>query len=141
MTLVIKPVPVEYLHQTWPLVAGYIASSIDKGTPNSTSDYSLDSVLCLLTSGQWILLVAVDEEDKIQGAMTVAFINYPLNRVAFVTATGGKDVVSKDTFAQLQAIAKHYGATKIQAMARPAMAKLLQTCEMVPCNTMMEFKL
>jgi hypothetical protein len=141
MNLTIRPVDTLYISQTWPMVKDYIAESIDKGLVNGSADYTLDHIQAFLTSGQWMLIVAVDEENKIHGAMTLSFINYPLNRVAFVTTTGGKLIINQDTFNQLQSIAKYHGATKIQAMARPAMVKLLQKCDMVPCNTMMEYKL
>ena len=141
MTLAIQTVDSKYVHQTWPLVSGFIEESVNKGLSGGSPDYSADHILGYLAGGQWILLVAVDESKNIVGAMTVSFINYPSNRVAFVTATGGKFIINKDTFAQLQTIAKYHGATKIQAMARPAMVKLLQSCDMVPCNTLMEFKL
>lgn len=139
--MIINQVPLEYINQTWPLVESHLQESLDKGLAGGTPDYNLHHVLSYLISGQWILLVAVDEANHIHGAMTVSFINYPLNRVAFITLTGGKLIINKDTFKQLQAIAKYHGATKIQAMARPAMAKLLQKCDMVPCNTMMEYKI
>lgn len=135
--MIIQPVNIEHIHQTWPLVEKYLQESLDKGLAGGTLDYNLDHVLGYLVSGQWILLVAV-ENSQIHGAMTISFINYPLNRVAFVTATGGKTIVNKEMFEQLKHIAKHYGATKIQAMARPAMAKLLQSCGMQPCNTLVE---
>lgn len=134
----IQPVHVEHIHQTWPLVEGYISESLNKGLAGGSSDYTVEQVLVYITSGQWILLVAVDETNAIHGAMTVSFINYPLNRVAFVTTTGGKMIVNQDMFDQLKRIAKYYGATKIQAMARPAMVRLLQTCGMKPGNTLME---
>lgn len=136
----IQTVDTKYIHQTWPLVEKYIAESIDKGLDGGSSDYSVDNVLGYVSSGQWVLVVAVEDSNVI-GAMTMSFINYPLNRVAFVTATGGKFIINKDTFEQLKTIAKYHGATKIQAMARPAMVKLLKSCDMVPCNTMMEYKL
>lgn len=138
--MIISSVSVEHIHQTWPLVESYLQESLDKGLVGGTLDYNIHHVLSYLVSGQWALLVAV-EDNQIRGAMTVSFINYPLNRVAFITLTGGKLIINKDTFKQLQAIAKYHGATKIQAMARPAMAKLLQKCDMVPCNTMMEYKI
>ena len=141
MNLTISPVDIKYIHQTWPLVEGYIADSLDKGLPNGSLDYKIDHVLGYLTSGQWMLIVAVDESNQIQGAMTLSFVNYPLHRIAFITTTGGKLIINPDTFKQLQVIAKYHGATKIQAMARPAMVKLLQKCDMVPCNTLMEFSL
>lgn len=134
----IRPVSIEHVHQTWPLVESYIKESIEKGLNGATSDYNSDQVLVYLSSGQWLLIVATDENNKIHGAMTISFINYPANRVAFVTATGGKMIINKETFDQLKRIAKHHGATKIQAMARPSMVKLLQTCGMQPCNTLVE---
>lgn len=141
MNLTIRPVDVTYVHQTWPLVEKYIDESLKKGWDGGSPDYTTDQILGLLSSGQWMLIVAVDNDNQIHGAMTMSFINYPLNRVAFVTSTGGKMIVGKETFEQLQGIAKYHGATKIQAMARPAMVKLLKTCGMEPCNTLMEYKL
>lgn len=137
--MIIRLVDAKYIHQTWPLVEKYIVESIDKGLSGESKDYTADQVLVYLASGQWILLVAVDEKNEIHGAMTISFINYPLNRVAFVTTTGGKMIVNQDMFEQLKHIAKYHGATKIQAMARPAMVRLLQTCGMKPGNTLMEF--
>ena len=136
----IQTVDIKYIHQTWPLVEKFIAESIDKGLDGGSADYTVDHVLGYIASGQWVLIVAVEDSNVI-GAMTMSFINYPLNRVAFVTTTGGKFIISKDTFQQLKHIAKYHGATKIQAMARPAMVKLLKSCGMVTSNTMMEFKL
>lgn len=141
MSLTIQTVGNEYIHQTWPLVKDYIAESLKKGMSNGTPDYALDHIQAFVAAGQWTLLVAVDDTNAICGAMTLSFVNYPLHRIAFVTTTGGKLIINKDTFNQLKNIAKYHGATKIQAMARPAMVKLLQKCDMVPCNTMMEFKL
>ena len=141
MSLTIRPVDVTYVHQTWHLVEKYIDESLQKGLDNGTPDYTKDQILGLLSSGQWMLIVAVDPDNNIHGAMTMSFINYPLNRVAFVTTTGGKMIINQESFEQLQGIAKYHGATKIQAMARPAMVKLLKTCGMEPCNTLMEFKL
>lgn len=141
MTINIRPVDVAYINQTWPLVESYIRESTEKGEDKTAQCYNADHIRMYVTSGQWVLLVATDENNAIQGAMTLSFINYPMHRVAFVTSTGGKGVLNKDTFNQLKTIAKQYGATKIQAMARPSMARLLQTCEFEPRNTLMEFTL
>lgn len=141
MKLTIRPVDIQYISQIWPYVSGYIEDSINKGLVGVSSDYTADQVLVYLTAGQWLLILAVDEENKIHGAMTVSFINYPLNRVAFVTATGGKFIINKETLKQLEAIAKHHGATKIQAMARPAMERMLESCGFEAGNKLMEHKL
>lgn len=134
----IRTVDTQYISQIWHLVKDYIVDSIGKGLAHGTPDYTADQVLVYLTSGQWLLLVAVDDDNTIRGAMTISFINYPLNRVAFITTTGGKMIVNEETFSKLKLLAKHYGATKIQAMARPSMAKLLTKCGMSAGNTLME---
>jgi hypothetical protein len=87
-------------------------------------DYTLDQIRMFLNVGQWMLLVAVDEEGKIHGAATSSFINYPNDRVAFITFIGGKLISSKETFKQMSDILKANGATKIQGMARPSIARL-----------------
>lgn len=135
----IQTVPQNNVQQVWPLVERFIQKSQDVGSGDGC--YTADHILVYLTTGQWILIVAVDESNEICGAMTMSFINYPIHRVAFVTATGGNGIVDKSTFEQLIQIAKHYGATKIQAMARPAMVRLLQSCNMKPGNTLMEYEL
>ena len=141
MTITIKTVDAAYVHQTWPMVKDCISESLSKGVPDCSPDYKIENVLAYLASGQWMLLVALDDEQKIHGAMTLSFINYPMHRIAFVTTAGGKLIINQDTFNQLQVIAKYHGATKIQAMARPAMVRLLQTCDMKPGNTLMEYEL
>ena len=42
-----------------------------------------------IIQGQQVLLLII-EEDKICGAVTVEWINYPNDRIAFITAIGGK---------------------------------------------------
>jgi len=135
----IQTVPTNNVQQVWPIVERFVRNSQELG--NSDGCYTSDHVLVYLTTGQWILIVAVDDDNQIQGAMTMSFINYPLHRVAFVTTTGGKGIIDKATFGQLKEIAKYHGATKIQAMARPSMARLLQTCEFKAGNTLMEHTL
>lgn len=138
MTITVRTVDLQYVNQTWPLVEKYIQESCDKGEDKASSCYSAEHVRVYLSTGQWILIVATDDSNTIKGAMTMSFLNYPMHRVAFVTTTGGKGILNKDTFNQLRTIAKHYGATKIQAMARPSMVRLLQACEFEPRNTLME---
>jgi len=121
MSLIIRPVQPQYVHQTWPLVEKFIADAAQYGG----DDYTVEQIKVFLANGEWLLVVAVDEQGAIHGAMTASFINYPNDRVAFVTATGGKMIINADSLEQLKAILKQMGATKIQAAARPAMVKLL----------------
>ena len=121
MTVTVRPVDVNYIAQTWPLVEGYIAEA----HKHSGGDYTLDQIRMFLATGAWLLLVATDEENKLYGAMTVSFINYPNDRVAFVTSTGGKTICNAETLGQLKMLLQGLGATKIQAAGRPAVVRML----------------
>jgi len=120
MTLSVCTVQLQNVHQVWPLVEKYIIDALQYGG----DDYTLDQVKVFLANGQWILLVAADEQNVIHGAATVNFINYPNDRVAFITFIGGKLISNKDTFAQLKTVLNGFGATKIQGAAREAIARL-----------------
>jgi hypothetical protein len=117
----IRTVGQQYINQTWHLVKGYIAESQKHGG----GDYNTEHVKVYLTTGQWILIVAVDENNVIHGAMTITFNNYPNHRVAFITATGGRGIITRDTLKQLKEILKDLGATRIRSAVRPSMERLL----------------
>jgi hypothetical protein len=85
-----------------------------------------------------MLLVAVDEDNTVHGAATVSFINYPLSRVAFITAIGGKLISNDETFEQLKALLKQRGATKIQGFGREAIVRLWKRYNFEPRNTLVE---
>jgi hypothetical protein len=120
MNLSIQPVGTAYFHQTWPLVESFLAEALKWGE----DDYTAEQAKGYLARGDWLLVVAVDEENTIHGAAAVNFFNMPNDRVAFVIAIGGKLISNKDTYAQFSALLKSYGATKIQGAAREAIARL-----------------
>lgn len=140
MSLTVRPVDANHIQQVWPMVEGFIQDSMDKGGdfPDWYAGYNTSHVQLFLTSGQWMLLVAVDEESKIHGAMTISFISYPLHRVAFVTSTGGKFIANPELLEQLKALVKLHGATKIQAYCRESMVRLLARANFEPRNTLVE---
>jgi hypothetical protein len=140
MTISIRPVDVNYTQQTWPLVKSYLEDALTKGNdfPDWAACYNIDHVQQYVTAGQWLLLVAIDEQAQIQGACTVSFINYPLHRVAFVTCIGGKLISSQETFAQLKQILKSHGATKIQGSGRDSIVRLWKRYNFEPRNTLVE---
>lgn len=117
----IQHVPVQYAAQTWGLVRDFLAES----QQYAQGDYTLDQIQMYVCTGQWLLLVATDDEQKIHGAMTVEFLNKPTKRVAFVTGTGGKFIINDGTFKQLEDICRMNGATAIECAARDSVAKLL----------------
>jgi hypothetical protein len=113
----------------------------DTPIPDWANNYELSHVQGFLTSGAWSLLVAVDDQNNIHGAATVSFANYPKNRVAFITLIGGKLISGQDTFKQLSDILRLAGATKIQGMARPAIARLWKQFGFEQRTTLVEVKL
>lgn len=120
MTLIIHPVLLQHVHQTWPLVEGYLAEALKWGE----DDYTAEQAKTYLARGDWLLVVAVDEKKAIKGAAAVNFFNMPNDRVAFVIAIGGKLISNQDTYKQFSELLKSYGATKIQGAAREAIARL-----------------
>jgi hypothetical protein len=120
MSLLIRHVPVQYVHQAWPLVEKYLADALQYGG----DDYTLEQVKVYVATGQWILVVAADEQGAVKGAATITFSNYPNDRVAFVTFIGGRLISNQDTFNQFKDLLKANGATKIQGAAREAIARL-----------------
>jgi hypothetical protein len=143
MTLHIRPVGVNYVAQTWQYVEQFLQEALEKGepTPEWSENYNLSHVQGFVSSGQWALIVAVDENNVIQGAATVSFVNYPKNRVAFITLIGGKLISNQDTYSQFSVILKDAGATKIQGMARPAIARLWKRYGFEERTTLVEVKL
>jgi hypothetical protein len=115
----VQHVPLEWVPAVWPKVQTHIASALE----HSKGDYTVEHVQAYLTSGRWTLLVAADGE-TIHGAAAVEFFNRPNDRVAFITAIGGKLVSNEDTFAQLKALMLAMGATTIEGAAREAIARL-----------------
>jgi hypothetical protein len=115
----VQHVPLEWVNQVWPQVAGFIESALDY----SNGDYTVDQVRTLVTTGQWTLAI-VTNEGRIEGALTISFFNRPNDRVAFVTAIGGKLISTPDTFNDLKAIAASFGATTIEGAARKSIARL-----------------
>ena len=107
------------VYQVWNEVEDYLKASIE----TNTGDCTLEQLKGLLVSNAQTLLVAMNN-DKIVGAMTVEFINYPNERVMFITALGGKGIVNNTTFSQVEKWAKMQGATKSAAWAQEAQARL-----------------
>jgi hypothetical protein len=130
-------IPTEYCAQNWHLVEPYIVEAHKWGF----GDYSVEQIKMYVTLGQWVLLVAVDENKMIHGAATISFINYPNDRIAFVTAIGGKLISSKETFEQLSNLVKNLGATKIQGSARPSVARLWKRFGFKERNVTVEVKI
>ena len=108
------------VYHVWNDISSYLEASINV----SGGDFTLELLKLLLVRGEQTLLVSVNDNKKINGAMTVEFINSPNARTMFITALGGHGIVNEETFSQVETWAKMQGATKASAWAQEAQARL-----------------
>ena len=132
----IKNVPLEWVNRVWQDVEEYLAAALQ----HSKGDYTVDQAKALIASGEWSLLVAVEGEE-ILGAATVSFYNRPNDRVALVTAIGGKAITNTESFKQLKMFAESNGATVIECAARKSMVRLLRHFNFEPKYQIVEARL
>jgi hypothetical protein len=132
----IQLVPLSLIHQTWPMVEKFI----EDGLAWSEDDYTLDQVRAYVAKGEWMLVIAM-EDRQIKGAMTVNLYNAPNHRVAFITSTGGRFIINKDTFEQLSSLLRGFGATKVQGVGRDSVVRLLERVGLKKRYTLFEAKL
>ena len=111
-------VPTEHIQQTWDKVE----IMLDRAMAHSGGEYDLDQLKVLLTQGRQVLCVGAEKDLIIKCAMTIEWINYPNDRVAFITAIGGK--TDKQGFGEFEQWVKANGGTKIQGAAFEAVARL-----------------
>lgn len=110
----------DYVYQVWDDVKDFLDASIKTGTGTCT----LDQLKLLLAKNYQTLIVGLDKNNKIVGAMTVEFVNYPNARTMFITALGGFGVVTSDIWKQVEDWAKLQGVTKVSAWCEEAQARL-----------------
>jgi hypothetical protein len=120
----IQHVDTKYIHQVWPIVSGYLEAAVKREGANPV--YTLDQVKMCVTNGQWMLLVALDENNEVKGSATVEFINRPSNRVAFVSYAGGRLISNMDSAENLKALLKSFGATSIECAVSGSTERLWQ---------------
>ena len=140
MKLTVRFVEIEYVHAVWPRVKDYIVKALKLGQPYSEAyhPYNEEHVLQFLASGQWLLLVGVSEDNKIHGAGTLSFHNYPLFRAAVLTTLGGEFLANPKVLEQTKQIAKARGATVLQAYCRDSMVRLAKRSGFEPHNRLVE---
>ena len=119
MSTTIQYVHKDYVQQTWPQVKGFFDSAVEF----SAGEYTTDQIRAFVSQGVWLLFVAI-RDNAIVGAGSVEMINMPNSRVAFITALGGRNMVSRTTFKQFCNWVKQFGATKVRAATRDELLRL-----------------
>lgn len=109
----------QHIHTVWPIVE----PMLDKALQYSGNEYNVHQLKVFIVQGIHHLLVVVDK-NGIKGAITVEFMNYPNERVAFVTAIGGKMISTKEGWSQFENWLKLNGATLVRGIARESVARL-----------------
>lgn len=115
----VNKIPLNRVHQTWPLVEKYFAAV----EPHNKGEYTLDQIKMKLGVGDWWLITFV-RGGEIIGALSMLYQNRANARVAFITALGGEGVTTDDNWKQLTTIFKQYGATTVEAGMRPSTYRL-----------------
>jgi hypothetical protein len=134
--LKVQTVGIEYITQIWSNVAPFIGRAVQY-----TNDYNLDQIKVFLTTGAWLLLVAVDDLQQIHGVATIAFHNGANDRTAIITALGGKQVVNQNIFDQVRKIVRGMGATRVQVYTRDSAIRLYEKVGLKKKATLMEIKI
>ena len=112
-------IPPEQMAQRWSTIEPFLGDALTK----AVADENIDQAKVYLSSGQWLLLGGFEGENLL-GAVAVQFSNRANDRVAFVTAIGGKNIINADSIEEFRNILKSQGATKIQGLARESVARL-----------------
>lgn len=115
----IEQVHPNFIQQLWPK----IGRMLERALEFSGGEYSAEHLRMMLVRGEQMLLVAV-EDGAVIGAATVDFANFPNDRIAFITAIGGRLIARPDLFEELKSVLRSQGCTKIKGEAREAVARL-----------------
>lgn len=130
-------VPADNVYGVWDTVAPFIEASLNVGSGHTT----LDQIKLLLTRDMQTLFVFVDE-GEIVGAMVTEFMNYPNERVLFITEIGGREIITESLCEQLETWARQNGATSIGAWADAPRARLYKMkCGFTTARHVVEKKL
>lgn len=121
MSIQVQPVSTQHIHGLWSAVEPFIKSAEEK---SGDAEYTAEQVKVYLITGQWQLLVVVTDTQEICGAIVVNYVNYPSDRVAFITAIGGKSIATEEGYNSMCSVLRSFGATKIQGIARESVARL-----------------
>jgi hypothetical protein len=115
----LRPVPPAYIPQLWAKVGNMLSKALETGA----GEYNADQLKVMLVNGQQVLLV-VESGEEIKGAFCIAFEMYPNDRIAFVTAVGGRAMCDQEAWKQFEHWARLQGCTKIRGAAYESVARL-----------------
>lgn len=130
-------VPTNHVHQFWHLAELFLQKAIDQ----SNGEFSIKQLRQFVAQGQADLLMIMDTNNKPYCAFTVQWINYPNDRVAYITYLGGR--TDKRSWQQFVTWVKNNGGTIIQGSTnKPSIVRLWRMMfGMKPKYTLMETRI
>lgn len=114
----IQVVPQHLVYDVWGKVDKYIA----KGLQRSGGEYTADQLKVYLTQGINTLILILNDEDEIKGALTIQWTNYPNDRIAFITSIGG--ATYEEAWNMFVNWLRSQGCTAIRGAAFESVARL-----------------
>ena len=106
----IKYIHKDCVNQTWKDVEKFLFNALI----HSSGEYDLNQLKVMLVCGTQHLLIA-KEDGNIVGACTVAFENYPNDRIAVVTTFGGRGITKEEPWEHFENWCRENGCTKVRA--------------------------
>ena len=124
MSTGLQVIEVPHIHTVgvWPQIEEFIEESLY----HAHGELNSDEARVYITEGLWSLVVVMDREARFVGALVVQYYNRIRDRVAFIIAFGGKNILNSETFQQFADILKQNGATCIEGGVRKSVARLLR---------------
>jgi hypothetical protein len=117
----VEQIKVERLDAIWPTCSHFLAAGLAMGE----GEMDLSQLRQSIVLGNVELLVGLDTQSEVVGAMALQFINFANFRVANVLTIGGTSIVaSKLHWEQVKQWLKQRGASKVQGFCQPAQARL-----------------
>jgi hypothetical protein len=125
------------LPQVWHVVAPMLQKAIDLDPELNT----IEQVEYAVRTGKTFLLIWVDPEEGITGAVTIDIVDYPRERVAHVNLMGGKGIVRDHVFKDAQDWMRSFGATTAQCWAKGTLVQMYEKMGMTNTHQVMRMKL
>lgn len=114
----IQVVPEHFVYHVWDKVEKYLA----KGLQRSGGEYNVDQLKVYLSQGINTLILILNDEDEIKGALTIQWTNYPNDRIAFITSIGG--ATYEEAWSMFIDWLRVQGCTAIRGAAFESVARL-----------------
>ena len=124
MSLKIHHLDTKYIHQVWSMVDHWLIPVFEKSVLSKY--YSIDNLKEYIIRGEQMLLVFVDDDGVLPGALTVQWDSHPKAKIANVTSFGGMFGYSSEHYNLFIDFCKAMGATRIECSCRPSVARLLK---------------